>query len=351
MLTTRGLAALSVSVAVLFSWGAIAETLPPAGPEMGTEAGGGTKSQPLPRCQGAPQCLPSFIARLKHAPFPIEANDDGEGRRFFHETDRASGVRSRNNRHGDRYPEGDHYADPSVLFHVPPGFDRTKPFRLVVFFHGHQSTLERDVVRRIGLIRQIDTSGANVILIAPQLAKDAIDSHPGKLIRPGALKRMVDEAAGVLARALGQDLAPRLARAPIVLVAYSGGYRALAAGLVEREGAGADFVNRIEGVLVFDAVFGEIRRIDAWLQARAGRVFFVGLFGKLSAPWSLDLIYRWEARGLLYGQLLPARIEQGTVALIQVGTEHADIVTDGPPKSPVAAILARLSPPAPLGLR
>jgi hypothetical protein len=335
----RGLAALSLLFAFLSA--AIAET-PPSG---GAEPGEASKPVPLPRCQGAPQCLPSFIARLNHAPYPIEANDDGAGRRFFHETDSASGLRVRLNRHGDRYPEPDHYADPSVLFHVPPGFDRTKPFRLVVFFHGHQSTLERDVVGRIGLIRQIDASGANVILIAPQLAKDAIDSHPGKLIRPGALERMLAEAEGVLARALGRDMAPRLRQAPVVLIAYSGGYRALAAGLTEREGAGTDFVGRIEGVLVFDAVFGELRRIDAWLTARAGRVFFVGLFGKLSAPWSLDLIYRWEARGLLYGQLLPARIEPGSVALIQVGTEHADIITEGPPPQPIAAILHRLPPP------
>ncbi|MEJ2121644.1 MAG: hypothetical protein P8Z76_13245 [Alphaproteobacteria bacterium] len=339
MFFRRGLAAISLLFAGLSP--AIAETPPSDGAEPGEVV----KSIPLPRCQGAPQCLPSFIARLKNAPFPLEANDDGEGRRFFHETDQATGLRVRLNRHGDRYPEGDHYADPSVLFHVPPGFDRTKPFRLVVFFHGHQSTLERDVVGRIGLIRQIDASGANVILIAPQLAKDAIDSHPGKLIRPGALEIMLAEAEGVLARALGPEMAPRLARAPVVLVAYSGGYRALAAGLTERQGAGTDFVGRIEGVLVFDAVFGELRRIDAWLKARAGQVFFVGLFGKLSTPWSLDLIYRWEARGLLYGQLLPAKIERGTVALIQVGTEHADIVTEGPPRQPIAEILRRLPLP------
>jgi hypothetical protein len=36
------------------------------------------------------------------------------------------------------------------------------------------------------------------------------------------------------------------------------------------------------------------------------------------------------------------------VALIQVGTEHADIVTEGPPRQPIAAILGRLTPPAPI---
>lgn len=336
MFAWRALAALGVLAAALSPTLGVAETLPPAG---------GEAIRSLPRCQGAPQCLPSFIARLKTAPFPIEANDDGEGRRFFHEVDQASGLRVRLNRHGDRYPEPAHYADPSVLFHVPPGFDRTKPFRLVVFFHGHRSTLERDVVGRMGLVAQVDASGANVILIAPQLARDAIDSHPGRLIRPGGLERMLDEAAGVLARTLGRDMAPRLARAPLVLVAYSGGYRALAASLAERPGVGTDFVGRIEGVLVFDAVFGELRRIDAWLQNRAGRVFFIGLYGKLSAPWSLDLAYRWEARGVLYGQLLPARIGRGTVALVQVATEHAEIVTEGPPRAPIAEILRRLPPP------
>lgn len=312
--------------------------------EGGPESGSAVKA--LPRCQGAPQCLPSFIARLKHAPFPLQANDDGAGRLFFNEIDRDSGLRVRVNRHGDRYPEPKHYADPSVLFHIPAGFDRTKPFRLVVFFHGHQSTLERDVVGRIGLIGQIDASGANVILIAPQLAKDAIDSHPGKLIRPGALARMLDEAAGVLARTLGADLGARLARAPVVLVAYSGGYLALAAGLVEAEAGDSGFIDRVEGIVMLDAVFGNLSRIDAWLQARAGRVFLVGLFGKLSRSWTLDLIYRWEARGQPYGQLLPARLERGSIVVMQVNTDHQAIATQGPPRNPIAEIIRRLPPPA-----
>ncbi|MDH3233531.1 MAG: hypothetical protein OEQ29_08380 [Alphaproteobacteria bacterium] len=306
----------------------------------------GSTTRALPRCQGAPQCLPSFIARLKHAPFPLEANDDGGGRPFFNETDRDSGLRVRVNRHGDRYPEPKHYADPSVLFHIAAGFDRARPFRLVVFFHGHQSTLERDVVGRIGLTRQIDASGANVILIAPQLAKDAIDSHPGKLIRAGALARLLDESAGVLARALGADLAPRLARAPLVLVAYSGGYLALAAGLAEAETGDAAIIERVEGIVMLDAVFGNLARIDGWLQARAGRVFLVGLFGKLSRSWTLDLIYRWEARGQPYGQLLPARLDRGSIVVMQVDTDHEAIATDGPPRNPIAEIVRRLPPPA-----
>jgi hypothetical protein len=333
---TRTLAALAVLVAGLAHASAFAQGTPPTG----SDDGGGAKTVALPRCQGAPQCLPSFIARLKHAPFPIGADDDGEGGRFFHETESGTGLRVRINRHGDRYPEHIHYADPSVLFHVPAGFDRAKPFRLVVFFHGHASALEQDVVGRIAFLKQIDASGANVILIAPQLAKEAIDSHPGKLIRAGALARMLDEAAGVLARALGKNMAWPVARAPVILVAYSGGYRALAAGLSESGGP----QGRVEGIVLLDTVFGEVRRIDEWLQARRGRTFLVGLYGLLSASWTIELMYRWEARGLRYRLELPARIGPGTVALAPVATDHVDIVTQGPPAMPLAEILRRLVP-------
>lgn len=309
---------------------------PPVGATGQTEI----LATPLPRCQGAPQCLPSFIARLKHAPFPIGTNSDGEGGRFFGETERDTGLRVRVNRHGDRYPEHLHYSDPSVLFHVPPGFDPAKPFRLLVFFHGHSNTLERDVVRRIRLTQQVDISGANVILIAPQLAKDAIDSHPGKLIREGALARMLDEAAGVLGRALGRGKARRILSAPVVLASYSGGYRALAAGLADET-----LARRVEGIILLDTVFGEVRRIDNWLKARAGRVFVAGLYSALSARWTVDLMYRWEERSLGYGFVMPARIGAGTVFMAPVATDHEAIASDGPPAHPLASILERLAGP------
>ena len=304
---------------------------PPVEPEPSV------KPEPVPRCPGRPQCLPTFIARLKAAPFPIGRNDDGEGRKFFGEVDRASEVRTRVNRHGERYPEHIHYADPGVLFHVPKDFDPTRPFRLVVFFHGHESALQRDVVGRLRVTRQLDRSGLNAILIAPQLAKDAIDSHPGKLGREGGLARLLDEAAGVLARAIGRRHADRLAAAPVVLAAYSGGYRALTAGL---DVGGVD--ERIEGVILLDTVFGEVARIDEWLERRGRAVFLVGLYGVLSGSWTLDLMWAWEARGVRYSLAIPSRIGPGTVALAPVVTDHAEIVTEGPPAEPIAVFLSRL---------
>src|SRR4051812_16164934 len=41
--------------------------------------------------------------------------------------------------------KGGHYSDNRVLVHVPAGFDVHRPGVIVVFFHGHRATLERDV--------------------------------------------------------------------------------------------------------------------------------------------------------------------------------------------------------------
>ena len=309
-------------------------------------AGGGDKIVSVPRCQGAPRCRPSFIARLDNAPFPIDRNDDGTGKRFFTTTDRDSGARVRINSDGERYPEPAHYSDPSVLFHIPRHFDRSKPFRLVVFFHSNDTALDPGIVNS-GLLEQVDASGANVILIVPQLAYRADDSHPGKLIRPGGLKRMLDEAAGILARTLGRDMKPRLENAPIVLIAFSGGDVALAAGLREdrKRPEGAGFVSRIEGIVSLDAIFEQEGHIDAWLKPREGRVFLVGLYTKISARWTRRLVRSWKSRGMRYRHSLPRRIGPGSVVLIGVDTEHAAIVDEGPPSDPIAVILHRLPAP------
>jgi hypothetical protein len=299
-----------------------------------------------PRCQGAPQCLPTFIARLDHAPYPIDKNDDGTGKRFFRSTKKGSGARVRIMRDGERYPEPNHYSDPSVLFHIPRHFDRRKPFRLVVFFHSHDTALDPGILNS-GLLGQVDASRANVILIVPQLAYRADDSHPGKLIRPGGLGRMLNEAADILARTLGKDMKPRLANAPIVLMAFSGGDQGLAAGLkVSKDPrAGTKYVERIEGVVLLEAIFEQERRIDAWLKQRVGQVFLVALYGKLSARWTRRLVRRWKGSGIRYRRSLPDRIGRGSVVVIRVDTEHAAIIDEGPPRNPITEILSRLPPP------
>ena len=90
--------------------------------------------------------------------------------------------------------------DPRVLLHIPRGFDASRPAVMVLFFHGHGATLERDVHLRQQLPRQISESGMNAVLVAPQLAVDARDSSPGKLWEPEGVKRFMAEAANKLAK-------------------------------------------------------------------------------------------------------------------------------------------------------
>src|SRR5215469_12123061 len=98
------------------------------------------------------------------------------------------------------------YHDRRVLLHIPKGFDASRPGVMVLFFHGHRATLERDVRDRQQVPAQISASGMNAVLVAPQFAVDAADSSIGRFSQPGAVARFVAEAADKLARLHGDPL-------------------------------------------------------------------------------------------------------------------------------------------------
>jgi hypothetical protein len=56
------------------------------------------------------------------------------------------------------------YHDNRVLLHIPKGFDARRPGVMVLFFHGHRATLERDVRDRQQVPAQISASGMNAVL-------------------------------------------------------------------------------------------------------------------------------------------------------------------------------------------
>ncbi len=279
----------------------------------------------------------TFLARLKSAPFPYDGVVPETGRPFFDATDPSTGERMHITRNGDRYGEAAHYRDDRVLFHIPGGaHPRTNP-TIVVFFHGHLSSLQREVAGRLAVPAQIDASGRNVLLAAPQLAVDALDSSPGKLWRPGGLKRLLDEAATVLTERMGgdNDHAATLQRAPLVLIAFSGGYKALAAGLAW---GGVD--DRVVGVVLLDAVFGEAERLASWL-ATADNAFLVGLFTPASAAGTGTLLHALERRGMPCDDAHPPSLRAGSRHVVAVPTGHLDVPVKGPPAWPVADVLRR----------
>ncbi|MGE5146739.1 MAG: alpha/beta hydrolase [Candidatus Eiseniibacteriota bacterium] len=273
----------------------------------------------------------TFIARLKHAPFPIEDGEDD----FFDGRDRKTGERFHSGPDGP-LPEPRHFRDDRVLFHVPRQFDPARPFALIVYFHGHRTELRRTLLGEHDLARQADESGANVVLVAPQMALDAADSHPGKLAEPEGLDRFLDEAARVLAREAGMERAA-VARAPVILAGFSGGYRGVAYCL---ERGGAD--RRVQGVVLLDAIYGEVERLRAWISVAGRHAFFLCLYGESSRDGTERLAAALAEEGIPVAARYPERLAPGAVHLVPVDTPHDRIPLDGPPARPLADILRRL---------
>src|SRR5262245_57156666 len=126
---------------------------------------------------------------------------------------------------GGVYWEDETYNDRRSLLYIPPGFDRRGKAAIVVFLHGNQATLTRDVIRRQHVPQQLAASNLNAVLVAPQLAIDALDSSAGGFWEDGAFARYLREADEHLAKLAGDGMTAKdFARMPVILVAYSGGY-------------------------------------------------------------------------------------------------------------------------------
>ncbi len=166
---------------------------------------------------------------------------------------RDGGKRGHTSLRGEVYWEQTTYSDRRSLLYLPAGYDPRRPSLIVLFLHGQGATLERDVINRQAVPRQIAESGQNVALVAPQLAVDAADSSAGNFWRPGHFAAYIDEAAERLMRLHGDRRAgAHFNQAPVVVVAYSGGYLSAAYAL---ERGGAD--HRIKGVILMDALYGD----------------------------------------------------------------------------------------------
>jgi hypothetical protein len=231
------------------------------------------------------------------------------------------------------------FSDPRVLLHIPKGFDPNKPAVMVVFFHGHGATLTRDVLNRQEVPLQISESHANAVLVAPQLAYDARSSNPGNLWEPGAFARMVREAGERLTRLYGDPRVGRtFANMPIIIVAYSGGYLS-AATSIERGG----LKNRIQGVVLLDALYGELDGFSSWIRNnRSG--FFVSSWTHSTQRRNAQLEEMLASHDVSYGHALAMNRLDGKVVFVpgEDGIRHRDFVNHAWADKPIKDILDRL---------
>jgi hypothetical protein len=281
------------------------------------------------------------LVDFETAPFPYHGAVPGSNRPFLDAGE--PGERGHVNFRGRMFLESKTFGDDRVLLHIPQGFDPNRPAVMVVFFHGHGATLERDVRDRQRLPDQISAAGLNAVLVAPQFAFDAADSSAGKFWDPDGFKRFLDETAKKLATLYGdQRSAAAFANMPIVIVAYSGGFGPTLSVLA-RGGADA----RIRGLVLLDALYAGIDQFADWIADHRS-TFFVSSYTPHTAHHNADLEHELNERAVPYSSELRRNHLQGMVTFLPAGdVSHRDFVTHAWTDNPVEDILLRMNDAVP----
>ena len=277
------------------------------------------------------------LVDFETAPFPYHGMVPGSNRPFLDAGE--PGQRGHVNFRGRMFLESKTFGDDRVLLHIPQGFDPNRPAVMVVFFHGHGATLERDVRDRQRLPEQISAAGLNAVLVAPQFAFDAADSSAGKFWDPDGFKRFLDETARKLATLYGdQRSAAAFANMPIVLVSYSGGFGPTLSVLA-RGGA----QSRIRGLVLLNSLYAGIDQFADWIADNRS-TFFVSSYTPHTAHHNADLEHALAERSVPYGSELRRNHLQGMVTFLPTGDiSHRDFVTHAWTDNPVEDILLRMT--------
>ena len=285
-----------------------------------------------------PRAGKTSISEFVTSPFPLDGSSVA-ATEYFNETEGTK--RGRKTATGRIYWENETYNDQRVLLHIPGKFDMKKPAVIVVYFHGHGAILERDIRDRQQLPEQISASVANAVLVAPQFAVNAADSNPGRFQEPGGFTRFLNEAAVHLAILHGDQRMVRYFQTlPVILVSYSGGYRAAALAITR-----GDSEQRVKGVVLLDSLYGEMDKFESWITADRKRFFVSTYLGSTKAR-NLELSRQLKERGVQVKTSLEGmrRLQPGTVVVMSGGNEenHRDYVQDGWIANPITDLLNRL---------
>jgi hypothetical protein len=290
----------------------------------------------LPRTTGREEL--TTLVSMKSSAFPYFGTNPRSEEPFLNIS---KGDRKGHRSYGGRvYWQDETYNDSRVLVHVPETFDAAKPGVIVVFFHGNGATLERDVRDRQLVPQQISDSGANAVLLAPQMAVNAADSSAGKFWQPGGFKRFIEESASHLARLYGDPKsAQAFANLPIVIVGYSGGFLPTAWSL---EVGGIP--DRVRGVFLLDAVYGELDKFASWIEKnRTG--FFVSSYTRYTKRRDQELMQMLRDKGITVAESMDGPLRPGSVVFVQTrdGITHRNYVTQAWTEHPVKEVLVKMA--------
>jgi hypothetical protein len=279
----------------------------------------------------------TWLAEFDTSPFPYDGIMPGTNTRFMNvSSGKRKGHRSGS---GRVYWQDETYRESRVLLNIPKEFDVARPGVIIVFFHGHLAKLGRDVLDRQKVSAQISASGINAVLVAPQFAIDAQDSSAGKFWEPGAFNRFVREATNKLGALHGDTRASQaFGNMPVIIVAYSGGY--LATSWCLRVGG---VQNRVRGVVLLDALYGEVDKFAAWIEKNRTR-FFVSAYTASTESNNTALKNILAQKTIAYGTDLSQQKWQHGVTFLSTkpNVEHWDFVTRAWTDYPIKDLLNRL---------
>jgi hypothetical protein len=231
------------------------------------------------------------------------------------------------------------YNDRHVLIAAAADFNPNAPGVIVVYFHGNQATLMRDVSDRQRTPQQVAQAPLNAVLLAPQMAVNALDSSAGNFWRPGGFADFLNEAETKLASLYPGTSKWTFASMPVVIIAYSGGYLP-AAYSIEYGGAGG----RVRGVVLLDALFGEPDKFADWVRRESPQAFFVSAYSSSSKSQNLALEAKLRAAGVPITDGLPDSLHSGVVAFVDAsGASHDDFVTAAWTGDPLTDVLTRMA--------
>ena len=299
-----------------------------------------TRQPAAPKVPIAPLKAPiTAFVPFDYAPFPFRGLIPDSGKKFI---DKVDGSRKGHTspRDGSVHWEDEMFSDNRVLLYLPQGFDIRKPALIVVFFHGNGATLSRDVLDRQQVAAQLAAANINAVLVAPQFAIDAADSSAGRFWQRGVFKKFVEEAAQKLAKQY-RDARVEGAFKPskVVLVAYSGGYLPAAWAL-----SVGQIGSRLQGVVLLDALYGNIDKFAAWIERARGSAFFFSTYTESTHDENEALKSELADANLRYKTTLPAKLLPGSITFIEApaGTKHEDFMTQAWTQNPLTWLFAHL---------
>ena len=279
-----------------------------------------------------------MLIPFKYSPYPLTNKKDAK--KFF-DVKNEDGRRAHNSPRGGTLWEDTTYSDNRVLISIPANFDKKRTPTIVIFLHGNQSTLARDVIARQKIPEQIAAANINAILIAPQFAVDALDSNSGNFARRNYFSRFITEASLRISHWQNSyQLKSQLEKAPIIIVSYSGGYLATAHILSK-----GSVSTRIKGVILMDSLYGQEDVFAKWLKQHHKNTFFFSTYSEPARATNEQLQYLLREKNLPTDTNIPEFLRKNTISFFKLdeNIKHEDLLTNAWTEEPVADLLRKIN--------